>query len=149
MLTLPLWSRKAEDKTVEKQEKKEKLLTEYKTPIISSIKQPAVWVSVALFFVYTGCEVALGAWAYTLLTESRGIDPTLAGFWAGSYWATFTIGRILAGLYAKRLGLHTLVRASFSLALLGSILLWWNPSNLVSLVGLALIGFAIAPVFRP
>ena len=147
VLTLPLWSRKAKNTESEQTEKKEKLLTEFKTPMGSSIKQPAVWVSVALFFVYTGSEVALGAWAYTLLTESRGIDPTLAGFWAGSYWATFTIGRILAGLYAKRLGLHTLVRASFSLALLGAILLWWNPSNLVSLLGIALIGFAIAPVF--
>ena len=147
VLTLPLWSRKSKSSALEEVEKKEKLLTEFKTPIGSSIKQPAVWVSVALFFIYTGSEVALGAWAYTLLTESRGIDPTLAGFWAGSYWATFTIGRILAGLYAKRLGLHTLIRASFSLALLGAILLWWNPSNMVSLIGIALIGFAIAPVF--
>ena len=75
VLTLPLWSRKPEIKEIGDAEKKEKRLTEFKTPIGSSIKQPAVWISVALFFIYTGSEVALGAWAYTLLTESRGIDP--------------------------------------------------------------------------
>ena len=147
VLTLPMWSRKNKFEESDEPQKKEQLLTEYKTPIGLTIKQPSVWVSAGLFFLYTGTEAALGAWAYTLLTGSRGIDPKLAGFWAGSYWATFTIGRILAGLYTKRIGVHTLVRGSLSLALLGSVLLWWNPSNTVSLTGIALIGFAIAPVF--
>jgi fucose permease len=33
------------------------------------------------------------------------------------------------------------------LALAGALLLWWNPSNTVSLIGVATVGFAIAPVF--
>ncbi len=57
-----------------------------------------------LFFLYVGSEASLGTWAYTLLVESRGISPELAGLWAGSYWATFTVGRAMAGLYATTSG---------------------------------------------
>jgi fucose permease len=106
-----------------------------------------VWLSILLFFLYVGGEVSLGAWAYTLLTESRGIPPQQAGFWAGSYWATFTIGRILAGLYAQRLGIHTLVQGGIALALLGALLLWWNPFQAANVIAVGLIGIAVAPVF--
>ena len=125
----------------------EKRLTDYKTPLGETMRQPRVWLSVLLFFLYVGAEVTLGTWAYSLLTLSRGVPPQTAGFWAGSFWATFTIGRVLAGLYAKRLGINTLVQGSLVLAFLGAALLWWNPSQLVNLLAVALIGFAIAPVF--
>ena len=82
-----------------------------------------------------------------MLTESRGIDPAAAGLVAGSYWATFTIGRIVAGLYAKKVGVHLLVQGSLAAALFGALLLFWNPADWVNLLAVALIGFAIAPIF--
>jgi fucose permease len=144
LLTLPMWVRKEERKGSAESPRR---LTDYKTPFSETLRQPEVWLSILLFFLYTGAEVALGAWAYTLLTESRGILPKVAGLWAGSYWATFTIGRILAGLYTKRIGVHTLIRASLLAALTGAGLMWWNPSETVSLIGVGLVGFAIAPIF--
>jgi fucose permease len=142
-LTLSWWN-SPEEPT---ESKREKRLTEYKTPLSQTIRRPQVWLSILLFFLYVGAEVALGAWVYTLLTESRGVPVSLAGFWAGSYWATFTIGRILAGLYAKRIGINMLVQGGIALALLGSILLWWNPFQLANLLAIGLIGLAVAPVF--
>lgn len=144
VLTLSLWN--ARDKSL-KESGQEKRLTDYKTPLGETMHQPRVWLSVLLFFLYVGAEVTLGTWVYSLLTESRGVPPQMAGFWAGSYWATFTIGRVLAGLYAKRLGINTLVQGGVVLAFLGAALLWWNLSQLVNLLAVALIGFAIAPVF--
>ena len=122
-------------------------LTDYKTPLRETLRQPTVWLSMALFFIYVGIEIGLGHWAYTLLTESRHIAPHVAGLMAGSYWGTFTLGRILAGLYAKRVGVHTLVRLSLLGALLGALLLWWNASEATSLLGVAIVGFAVAPIF--
>ena len=58
-----------------------------------------------------------------LLVESRGISPSVAGLWAGSYWATFTVGRVVAGLYAKRVGVNLLVLGGLMGALLGTALL--------------------------
>ena len=122
-------------------------LTDYKTPLRETLRQPRVWLSQSLFLIYTGVEISIGTWAYTLLTESRGIAPEIAGLWAGSYYATFTIGRILAGIYTKKVGGHALVLGSLAGALLGITLLWLNPSATISLIGVALTGFAVAPIF--
>ncbi|MBK8617588.1 MAG: MFS transporter [Anaerolineales bacterium] len=144
VLTLSLWNARDD---APKESEPEKKLTDYNTPMGETMRQTKVWLSVLLFFLYVGAEVTLGTWAYSLLTESRGVPPQIAGFWAGSYWATFTIGRILAGVYAKRMGINTLVQGGVVLAFIGAILLWWNPSESVNLLAVALMGFAVAPVF--
>ncbi len=143
VLTLPMWS--DNDKPTAHDEPKK--LTDYKTPMSETMRQPRVWMSALLFFLYVGAEGALGTWIYTLLTESRGIDPTLAGFWAGSYWATFTVGRVIAGLFANRIGTNKLVIGGLIGALIGAVLLVWNPSEAVNLLAVAIIGFCIAPIF--
>lgn len=141
-LTLPWWGNPHE-----RAAGSPKRLTDYQTPLSATIRRPRVWLSVLLFFLYVGAEVSLGTWAYTLLTESRGIAPQMAGFWAGGYWATFTVGRILAGVFAHRLGIDMLVQGGLTLAFLGALLLWWNPFELANLLAVALVGLAIAPIF--
>ncbi|HNF34535.1 MAG TPA: MFS transporter [Anaerolineales bacterium] len=143
VLTLPMWS--DNDKPATHDEPKK--LTDYKTPMSETMRQPRVWMSALLFFLYVGAEGALGTWIYTLLTESRGIDPTVAGFWAGSYWATFTVGRVIAGLFANRIGINKLVIGGLLGALIGAVFLVWNPSSAVNLLAVAIIGFSIAPIF--
>jgi fucose permease len=124
-----------------------KRLTDYKTPLGETLLKPQVWLSALLFVLYVGAEGALGTWTYTLLTESRGVDHTLAGFFTGSYWLTFTIGRIVAGLVTHRAGIHKLVLGGTAGALLGSGLLIWNPSEIANVLAVAIIGVSIAPIF--
>jgi fucose permease len=140
ILTLPLWTQ--EDGNV-----RPASMLDHKTPLGETLRQVRVWLSLLQFFIYTGAEVGLGAWAFTLLTESRGVDPAAAGFWTGSFWALFTIGRLIAGLFARRLGASRLVLAGLTGALLGAGLLWWNPSSFANLLALGVIGFAIAPIY--
>lgn len=142
-LTLKLW----EQKELAPAPGEERRLTDYNTSTVETLREPRVWLSLLLFFLYTGAEATLGMWAYTLLTESRGIASSLAGLWAGSYWATFTIGRVLAGIYTLHIGAHSLIRGSLIAAFVGAFLLWWNPIAAVSLLGVAMIGFAVAPIF--
>jgi len=142
-LTLPMWDQKDGAASADQP----KRLTDYRTPLGATLRRPRVWLSMGLFFLYVGCEVALGVWAYTLLTEARGIEPRTAGLVTGSYWATFTIGRIIAGLFAKRVGVNALVQGSLLGAMLGALILWWNPIPAANLAAVALIGFAIAPIF--
>lgn len=63
------------------------------------------------------------------------------------YLITFTIGRIAAGIVAKRAGVNTLVLGGLGGALLGAGLLIWNPSEIANVVAVALIGLSIAPIF--
>ena len=142
-LTLRMWSQNGAFAANEG----EKRLTDYKTPMGETLRQPRVWLSVLLFVLYVGAEGGLGTWTYSLLTESRGVDTLLAGFFAGSYWLTFTIGRIVAGLFAKRAGVDKLVLGGLAGALLGAALLVWNPSEMANVVAVAVIGLSIAPIF--
>ncbi len=146
-LTASIWKRETQGKAPAAEAEDSRRLLDYHTSQRATLSQGRVWLSLVIFFLYTGTELTLGAWAYTLLTESRGIAPQVAGLAAGSYWATFTVGRILAGLYTRKVSNDIILRVSFLLALAGAVLVWWNPSQGVSLAGVALVGFAIAPVF--
>ncbi|MFZ3151001.1 MAG: MFS transporter [Anaerolineaceae bacterium] len=142
LICLPIWQKEAAP--ISQEEVKS---AEESPSLAATLKDSRVRWSLALFFFYTGSEVTLGTWVYSLLTEGRGIDPELAGLFAGSYWATFTIGRILGGVVARKVRIQKLVQGCILLALLGAVLLWWNPATWVSLAAVALVGLAFAPVF--
>ncbi|MGE5313550.1 MAG: MFS transporter [Acidobacteriota bacterium] len=115
--------------------------------IMETLGEVRVWVSMLLFFVYCGIEASVGMWSYSLLTESRGIPPSLAGIWVGGYWATFTIGRIAAGIFTKRMPIGRLIAFCIAVAGIGALVLIWNPFFFSSLLAVAVIGFAIAPIY--
>jgi fucose permease len=146
-LTASLWKRRRPTSPEAEALPETQRLMDYQTSLRSTLRHPAAWVSVLMFFLYTGVELTLGVWAYSLLTEGRGIAPQVAGLFAGSYWGAFTLGRVLAGLYARRVPMDTILRWSIVLALGGALLVWWNPSQVVTLLGVAVTGFAVAPIF--
>ncbi len=143
VLTLAMWGQN----NVISESQSEKKLTDYKTPIKETLRQPQVWLSLVLFFLYVGAESGLGTWTYTLLTESRGVETTLAGFFTGSYWFTFTIGRIVAGIITRKVGVNKLVLGGLVGALVGAGILIWNPSEIANVISVGIIGISIAPIF--
>ncbi len=115
-------------------------------PIGQTLSRPCVWLSMFLFFVYMGMEFTLASWSYTLLTESRHVPVSLAGLWMGSYYGIYTVGRILAGLFVRRVSRHVLITGSLLAALLGCLFLIWNSTGLASIGAVTLVGFSIAPI---
>ena len=65
---------------------------------LSTLKLPVAWLSMAVFFVYTGIEAAAGIWSYSLFTEVRGVPMMSAGIWVSVYWGSLSVGRLLSGL---------------------------------------------------
>lgn len=112
-----------------------------------TLSLPAVWTGVALFFVLTGVETTAGQWSYTLFIEGRGVVPSTAGLWVSVYWGSLTVGRIVFGFVVDRLGVVSSLRGCMLGVMLGSALIWWNMTDLLGFLGLALIGFALAPLF--
>ena len=115
--------------------------------LFETLKTIPAQLSMLTFFLYTGVELGLGMWTYLLLTESRGVAPEVAGFVTGSYWGMFTVGRIFAGWYAKKIDVRKLIYLSISLALFGVALLLADSSQIITILGVTLAGFAIAPIF--
>jgi fucose permease len=147
-LTLPAWKRPKQLSTeAASSEDAEQGLMDYHTSLWETLLRVITWVSILMFLLYTGAEFTLGNWTYTLFSEGRGVSPQLAGLWAGGFWATFTIGRVLAGLYARRVRLNTMMYGALILSLVGAILFWWNTIALVGGGGVLIVGFAMAPIF--
>lgn len=103
-------------------------------------------VSVTLFFLYTGVEVATGQWAFTLLSEGRGMSTAAAGTWVALYWAGLTVGRFGVGFVGTRLGASKVLNGSMVVALLGIAWLWLDPAGL-GVIGLPVAGLGFAAVF--
>jgi fucose permease len=143
LLTISMWENQNSSTAAFQ---KENHLKSCDTSIITTLSHPRVWLSISLFFIYMGVEVAFGAWTYSLLTESRGVSTNLAGYWVGSFWGIFTIGRIFAGIYISRISRPKLVTGSFLTALVATIILALDINNIASLAAITIIGFAIAPV---
>lgn len=116
-------------------------------PMRNTLRQPLVWVGIVLFFLFAGVEITIGNWTYSLFNQARGIDAAQAGFWVSFYWGSFTLGRIVFGIFANRFNAALVVRWCLVGALIGALALWWNPINLIGFAGLAILGFAQAPIF--
>lgn len=116
-------------------------------PMAETLRTFPALLSMLLFFLYVGLEIGLGLWAYSYLTEFRGVKPELAGIITGSYWGTFTIGRILAGWYMRHITVRQTLHGSLALAAIGLTLLLIPGGALLAVAGFAVTGFAVAPVF--
>jgi fucose permease len=113
----------------------------------STLRLPTVWLSMAVFFIYTGLEAAAGVWPYSLFTEARAIPVSTAGMWVSVYWGGLTAGRLLSGIVVGFVPVRPLLRLCIVGIALGATLVWLHLADLLSFLGLALMGLSSAPVF--
>ncbi|MGD9028976.1 MAG: MFS transporter [Anaerolineae bacterium] len=114
---------------------------------VDTLRLPLAWLGILIFINHTGVQFTAGQWAYSLFTEARAVAPATAGLWISIYWGSLTAGRLLLGPVAERLGVVPLLRICIGGIASGSALVWWHVTDLVSFLGLALIGLSVAPLF--
>lgn len=122
------------------------------TRLRQTLRLRRAWFSIALFFIYTGIETTAGQWSYTLLTEGRGVEAVNAGIWLSLYWAGLGVGRLLFGFVAdlpggNRWGAARLLLVCMVVVLVSSALITLPGWPLINLMGLTLMGLALAPIF--
>ncbi|AVT32001.1 MULTISPECIES: sugar MFS transporter [unclassified Plantactinospora] len=113
----------------------------------ATLALPAVWFGVLTFAVYVAIEVGAGLWAFLLLTEDRGISPTVAGLCVSLYWGSLFLGRVVQGFVAERLGTRRVLLGSMYAMAFGSALVAIPGPGWLAVAGLAVIGFGAAAVF--
>jgi fucose permease len=106
-----------------------------------------VWIGAFFLLFYVGGEVSLGNWSYSLLTRGRGGLPLISGWIVSGYWLGLTLGRLLLGSVAKRIGDKKLIQFCLIGVIVGLLIIWIAPVALISAVGLFITGFCLGPLF--
>jgi fucose permease len=117
------------------------------TTVWQALRHPVVRLQVALFFLYTGLEVTVGQWSFTILTEARHVTLETAGSWVAGYWGSIVAGRVLSGFIVEKMGIDRLLRASILTAVAGTVLFASDPPGSLSALGIALTGLGLASVY--
>ncbi len=113
---------------------------------LSTLRMLAVWLAVLLFFLYTGVEATAGQWTFTLFTESRGVTTAAAGALTSIFWAMLTLGRIVFGAGAQRIGINRLLRLSMIATVFASLLVVIG-TVWTGFVGIAMMGLSLSAIF--
>jgi fucose permease len=117
------------------------------TGMWEALRQPMVILQLLLFFLYTGIEVMIGQWSFTLLTESRGFSLGSAGYCVTAFWTSLCGGRVLAGIIVPRMGTTRLLRWSMTLTAGATLVFALGVAPAISSVALIGIGCGIAAIF--
>ncbi|WBB81472.1 MFS transporter [Micromonospora sp. WMMD882] len=116
-------------------------------PVAETLRLPAVWLGALAFLLYVGVEFGAGLWAFLLLTEGRGLTAAVAGICVSGYWTSLFLGRVVQGMVAERLGSALVLRGSLVGLVVGAVLIALPGPAWLAVTGLAVVGFAAAPVF--
>lgn len=104
-------------------------------------------LSLAVFFLYAGVAASTGAWAYSLLTEGRGISTGVAGVAVAAYWGGVTAGRVSLGVFGNRIEPNRVLTMSAIGTVASLALLWIAPTPWLGIVGLVASGLSHGFVF--
>jgi fucose permease len=112
-----------------------------------ALRTRAVWVAAAFLLFYVGLELSMGSWGYTFLTEERHQADLLSGWTVSGYWLGLTLGRLVMGRLAVRIGNKNLIQGCLVGVVVGVVLVWVAPLEIVAALGFWVTGFSLGPIF--
>lgn len=137
-LTLHLWKDNKKDETISK----EKPLT-----IKQTLMLKGALVLLLCFFCYSAVEQTVMLWCGTYLAIHLNISEELAASFSSLFIVGMTIGRIVSGFISVKLNEKRMIRLGSSLMLAGLFLMILNLGNIVSFIGISLLGLGCAPIY--
>ncbi len=106
-----------------------------------------VVTGMAIFFVYTGVEVAAGQWEASFCRGHLGLSASAAGIATFGFWGALTGARIVLALLPRPVPPSRVVWWGSGVAVLATAVIWWQPGTAVTLAAFAVLGAALAGVF--
>lgn len=100
-----------------------------------------LFASFLAIFLYVGAEIGSSAWVSTYFVRELKQGFYLAGVAMGVFWGMMTVGRLIFGLLAKKVGYLLLLRVSIVMSLFS--LLLFNVTREVSIALSALCGLGL------
>lgn len=111
------------------------------------IKIPGAKEVMLTFFCYCSLEATAGLWASSYLVIHRGIASDTAARFASLFYIGITAGRALGGFLTVKLNDEQMIRLGQGFVLAGIVLLFMPFGEMVSLLGLVVIGLGCAPIY--
>ncbi|MBL8267600.1 MFS transporter [Steroidobacter sp.] len=115
--------------------------------LLETLRLGKVQLSLVVFFIYTGCEAAAGAWVFSLLYEARDIAMASAGTAVTLYWGGLFASRLGYAFLPRGVSPDAVIKLCIIVALVGVIVLASSLHPLVDATAIALVGFASGPIF--
>jgi fucose permease len=112
-----------------------------------ALRDPSVRGNALVFFLYTGVEASAGQWAFSLLTESRGMAAAAAGLAASMYWGSIFAGRLAFGALAHHVPPARLLRLGMAGAPAAALVVALTRTGAGGFAGLFALGLLLAPIF--
>jgi fucose permease len=106
-----------------------------------------VGLGLIVFMVYTGFEVSAGQWEPSFDRGPLHLGTGATGLATFGYWGALTLARFALAAPRRPLSQAGIVRWGCVAALGGAAVVWWRPSTVAALLGLVVIGGALAGVF--
>jgi fucose permease len=115
-------------------------------PVRQVLRMPLVWVQIALFHVMCGIEASAGLWTATMMIERFDASGREAGLWAGLFWGSMAVGRLVLAPLSGDLNPARLIQLGSFGVLAGAVLMIPDHKTVFQ-AGLLLLGLAMAPLF--
>lgn len=145
LMSLPIWKNQTKTVSPDKAVDTEKKRTPLSFKEILSI--PGAKSVMITFFCYCALECTAILWASSYLNLHRGIDADLAATFGSMFLLGITVGRAINGFVAMKLSDTTMIRIGEGIIFLGVIMIILPISDMVSLIGLVIMGVGCAPVY--
>jgi MFS transporter, FHS family, Na+ dependent glucose transporter 1 len=101
-----------------------------------------------LLGAYVGGEVAYGGLLSNYFVELKFGDVKQAAYLTSGFWLSFTVGRFISGILSIFLDSRIYISTSFSISLIGLVLILIFSSNLTILwISTLLVGFFYGPIY--
>ena len=143
-LSLPLWKRAESASVLEKREEKEEAALVSKK---SLFKNSTFYLAIFGFFCYCGLEVTTGNWAGFFFQYGRGFNTQEAARLDSMFYIGITAGRFACGPLSLKIKEKNMMRIGETILISGAILATIPGWNVLSIVGILLVGLGCAPIY--
>ncbi len=140
-LSLPLWKRKASERSGGEEEKHAHIGLA-KTLSIRGVKEVMI-----TFLCYCGIEQTVSLWAVSYIVLEKGITAERAASLGSVFFIGITAGRFLNGFLTERFSDRQMIRAGIGVLSCGAAVLFLPVGTVGAFIGLLLIGLGCAPVY--
>ncbi|MDR0986564.1 MAG: MFS transporter [Ruminococcus sp.] len=112
-----------------------------------TLKLPLIKTSVIAFLCYCGYEAAMILWVPSYVIEVDGRTAEVGAFFSSLFFMGITGGRFISGLLSEKVGMKNLARYGCIAAILGIIMVILPFGEILTGVGVALVGAGAGPFY--